>query len=217
MFLNLERKSCHTWRFFSTDFSKLFAKSEDHFEVKCFFQKGFVILLKVYGKVTKKFLIFLKKSLQVVQTAIYISRWVFRGFFDKKKLKVCCAKQFRTSAESFIKIAKNAFNTSKGTICGDILLRKLLFCIVISEFEVWNFVFLLQNRSKSFKRFPKNNPREAFSRKRKQRKLAIQRRFTGLSAETFVGGCQNCYPNVQRSIYSYYCFCTNLLFLEMFP
>ena len=139
------------------------------------------------------------------------------AFFDKKKLKVCCAKQFRSSAESFIRIDKNAFNTSKGTLCGDILLRKLLFCIVISEFDVWKFVFLLQTRSKLFKRVPKNKPREAFCRKRKQRKLAIQRRFTGLSAETFVGGCQNCYPNVQRSIYSYYCFCKNLLFLEMFP
>ena len=218
MFLNLERISCHTWRFFSAIFSKLFAKSEDLFEVNCFFPKWFCISFKSLWESNKKTFYFsVEKSMQVVQTAISISRAVFRGFFWQKKLKVCCAKQFRSSAESFIRIDKNAFNTSKGTLCGDISLRKLLFCIVISEFDVWKFVFLLQNRSKLFKRVPKNKPREAFCRKRKQRKLAIQRRFTGLSAETFVGCCQNCYPNVQRSIYSYYCFCKKLLFLEMFP
>ena len=80
MFLNLERKSCHTWRFFSAVFSKLFAKSEDHSGMKCFFEKDFVFLLKVYGKVTKKFAFFVEKSMQVVQTAIYISR----GFFLTK-------------------------------------------------------------------------------------------------------------------------------------
>ena len=74
-----------------------------------FSKKGFVFLLKVYGKVTKKFLIFIEKSMQVVQTAVYISRAVFWGLFRQKKLKVCCAKQFRTSAESFNRIAKNAF------------------------------------------------------------------------------------------------------------
>ena len=70
MFLNLERKSCHTWRFFSAVFSKLFAKSEDHSGMKCFFEKYFVFLLKVTGKVTKKFAFFVGKSMQVVQTAI---------------------------------------------------------------------------------------------------------------------------------------------------
>ena len=39
MFLNLERKFCHTWRFFSVVFSKLIAKSENHFEVKGFSKK----------------------------------------------------------------------------------------------------------------------------------------------------------------------------------
>ena len=87
--------------FFSAVFSKSFAKSEDHSGMKCFFQKRFVFLLKVYGKVTKKFAFFVEKSMQVVQTAIYISRGAFRGFFLTKKLKVCCAKQFWTFGRKF--------------------------------------------------------------------------------------------------------------------
>ena len=101
MLLNLERKSCQTWLFFSAVSSKLFAKSEDHFEVKCFFQKGFVFLLKVYEKVTKKLFFFVEKSMQVVQTAIYFSRGAFRGFFWQKNLKVSCAKQVRTFGRNY--------------------------------------------------------------------------------------------------------------------
>ena len=158
MFLNLERISCHTWRFFSAIFSKLFAKSEDLFEVNCFFPKWFCISFKSLWESNKKTFYFsVEKSMQVVQTAISISRAVFRGFFWQKKLKVCCAKQFRSSAESFVRIVKKAFNTSKGTICGNILLRKLLFCEIISDLEVWKFVFLWENRSKMSKPVPKNN------------------------------------------------------------
>ena len=83
--LNLERKSCHTWHFFSAVFSKLFAKSEDHSGMKCFFQKGFVFLLKVYGKGTKKIAFFCWKIHAGCRNSnLYFQRSIPRIFFDKK-------------------------------------------------------------------------------------------------------------------------------------
>ena len=66
-----------------------------------FSQKGFVFLLKVYGKVTKKFLFFCSEiNAGGLNCNLYFKRSNPRIFLTKK-LKVCCDKQFRTFGRKF--------------------------------------------------------------------------------------------------------------------
>ena len=101
MFLNLERKSCHTWRFFLQFSQNCLRSQRNILRWSVFSQKGFVFLLKVYGKVTKKFLFFCSEiNAGGLNCNLYFKRSNPRIFLTKK-LKVCCDKQFRTFGRKF--------------------------------------------------------------------------------------------------------------------
>ena len=70
--------------------------------------------------------------------------------------------------------------------------------------------------NRSSESVPKNHPGKSFFWTRKEKKVPIERLFSGLPAGSFFGGCQSCDVYDQRSIFRHYFFCKNFPFPNLF-
>ena len=183
--------------------------------MKCFVFIGFFFIIKVLGFFRRYFPSEIQKRWSKLQSTFpavqskEIIVW-------KQIYKRPPGWKFRTFGQLFCQFFEPSIHYYQRDGLRKItFLTKPLLCIEFFGLEGWNF-FLAQNRTSCLS-VSRRTIREKHSLGKKTKKLAIQRRFTGLSAEAFVWGCENCNLNVQGIVYSYFFFCKNLLFLEMFP
>ena len=99
--------------------------------------------------------------------------------------------KFRTFGQFFCQFFETSFHHYRRNSLRNIFfLRKPLLCIKFFELEGRKFFFGAKP-NKLLKRVPKNNPRKTFFSTRREEKLAFEWHFSVLSAEPFVGVCQN--------------------------
>ena len=220
MFPYLERKLLpFLVVFFSSVPKSRFTRSEKNFELNLFFEKKFLyIFWKFWEKSSNYFFVFLSTIHCPCSKLQSSSPKDNSGIENLLKRKLNNVKKIKLLPNSFVGVARTAFNTTRGKICEKkgLFLRKLLICVFVFVLAGWNSVLLPQNQARLSKRVPKHNPRKNILVGKKRRKMAFEQIFPDiwLKVSSVVGGWQNL--KIQGSFFKHYIFCKNFLFLKPF-